>query len=399
MQRYISMASLIVLVSAMAGQAGTPWTGFRGSNGTGVSEETGLPTKWSKDEGIRYKVALPGRGLSNPVIADGRIYVTACSGYRETRLHVLCFEEATGKKLWERQFTATGNTGCHPMTNMAAPTPVTDGKEVFCLFATGDMAALDRAGNLLWYRSIVGDYPNVSNQVGMASSPTLLGNVILLPMENAADSFIAGLDRKTGKNLWKLKRPNAINWTSPFPIPGGLVLFQNASEAAALDPDTGKTRWSVKGNWSTIPSPVHGEGLVFLTGQEVKAVRPLQDRSEPETVWEGGAIAGGFASPVYHKGFLYGVTGAAVVALSARDGKEAWRQRIEGPFDGSPIVADGKLYAVNRKGRTFVVELGEKPRVIARNDLDDTIITTPAVANGCLYLRSDKYLYCIGPKK
>lgn len=398
--RHVGAFALIsTLVVGMTLHAESAWTGFRGSNSTAVSDETGLPTKWSKDSGLRYKIALPGRGLSNPVISRGRIFLTACSGYREKRLHVLCYEEATGKQLWERQFTATGNTACHPMTNMAAPTPVTDGKEVFCLFATGDLAALDRDGNLLWYRSIVGDYPNVSNQVGMASSPALAGDVLILPMENAADSFIAGLDRKTGKNLWKLKRPNAINWTTPFVVPGGLILFQNAGEATAIEPFTGKTRWTVKGNWSTIPSPTQGDGLVFLTGQEVKAVRPLQDRTTPEIVWEGGSITGGFASPVYHKGFLYGVTSAAVVCLSARDGKEAWRQRIEGPFDGSPIVADGKLYAVNRKGRTFVVALGENPRVIARNDLEDTIITTPAVANGCIYLRSDKFLYCIGAKQ
>src|SRR6185312_9458939 len=100
-------------------------------------------------------------------------------GYRESRLHVLCLDEATGKKLWERQFTSTGSTSCHPKTCMAAPTPVTDGKHVYALFATGDLAALDRDGNLLWYRSLARDYPDMTNQVGMAASPVLAGDTLL----------------------------------------------------------------------------------------------------------------------------------------------------------------------------------------------------------------------------
>src|SRR5262249_56596500 len=133
-------------------------------------------------------------------------------------LHVLCYDEQTGKKLWARQCPATGNTACHPTTSMAAPTPVSDGKAVYALFATGDLAALDLDGTLLWYRSLVGDYPDVSNQVGMASSPALYRNVLLLPMENAIDSFSAGVDTKTGKNLWRVKRARSINWVTPVRV-------------------------------------------------------------------------------------------------------------------------------------------------------------------------------------
>ncbi len=410
MRRYLGALLLAVLATGLLHLPGKPagvvageWRGFRGSGGTAVSQEKDLPIKWSKDEGLRYKVALPGRGLSNPVIAGGRIFVTACSGYRERRLHVLCFDEASGKKRWERQFTATGITSCHPMTNMAAPTPVTDGKSVYALFATGDLAALDRDGALLWYRSLVGDYPNITNQVGMAASPALVGNVLLLPMENAGDSFVAGLDTRTGKNLWKVKRERDINWVSPLPLPSAgkpAVLFQSGNEATALEVATGKVLWSLpEKGLSTIPSPAQGKGMVFLTGGPLRAVRPPTNGGTPEVVWQAAGVLGGFASPVYHDGRVYTLTGVAVVCLDAASGKQVWRQRIEGPFDASPIVAGGRLYAVNRKGRTFVVELGEKPKVLARNDLDDTILATPAVANGCVYLRSDKYLYCVGAKK
>src|SRR2546428_749632 len=146
------------------------WPQWRGPGGGGGAEEKGLPVPWSATENVRWKGELPGRGLSAPVIAAGRVYVTAATGHDQDRLHVLCFDEATGRKLWERQFWATGTTLCHPKTNMAAPTPATDGKHVYALFATQDLACLDADGNLLWFRSLTGDYPTVGNNVGMASS-------------------------------------------------------------------------------------------------------------------------------------------------------------------------------------------------------------------------------------
>src|SRR4051794_30951986 len=141
-----ALAPVCMAALFCAGAWSADWPAFRGTNGSAVSDETGLPVKWSKSDGLRWKVDLPGRGLSNPVIAAGRVYVTACSGYRMTRLHVICLDEATGKKLWERHFTATGNTACNGVTNMAAPTPVTDGQAVYALFATGDLAAIGRDG-------------------------------------------------------------------------------------------------------------------------------------------------------------------------------------------------------------------------------------------------------------
>jgi outer membrane protein assembly factor BamB len=395
----------VLFLAAVAGLGtGAEWTQFRGPAGGAFSQEKDLPVKWDKETGLRYKVALPGRGLSNPVIAGGRIYLTACSGFREKRLHVLCLDEATGKKLWERQFTSTGNTGCHPMTNMAAPTPVTDGKAVYALFATGDLAALDREGTLLWYRSLVGDYPSITNQVGMASSPVLAGNVLCLPLENAGDSFAAGIDKRTGKNLWKVKRDKNINWVSPLVIQSGgkaTVVYQTANEATAYDPETGSVRWKVEGGFTTIPSPAASPDMLFLTGGEVKGLKLGGLNEAPQEAWASKRllVGGGFASPVYHDGKLYGLTGTGINCLDAKTGEEAFKLRLKGPFDASPVIADGKLYAVNRTGLTSVIELGEKPRVVATNDLGDTILATPAIANGCIYLRSDKWLYCVGAKK
>jgi len=165
--RLLALAGFLLGVAVAA--AGD-WPQYHGPRGSAVSDETGIATTWSETENIRWKADLPGRGLSNPVIAGGRVYLTASSRPQESRLHVLCFDLRSGKKLWERQFWSTGNTGCHPKTCMAAPTPATDGERVCALFATGDLTCLDKDGGLLWYRSLVGDYPTVSNQVGMAAS-------------------------------------------------------------------------------------------------------------------------------------------------------------------------------------------------------------------------------------
>jgi outer membrane protein assembly factor BamB len=350
---------------------------------------------------VRWKAELPGRGLSNPVIAGGRVYLTASSGHRDRRLHVLCFDLAGGKKLWERRFVATGSTNCNPKTCMAAPTPATDGAAVYALFATGDLAALDSGGDLLWYRSLVGDYPKVTNQVGMAASPALAGNVLLVPLENAGDSLALGLDTRTGKNLWKARRFRDINWVSPVVFPCGgrpAALFGTRTDVTAYDPETGKVRWTFRADdLSSIPSPAYGGGLVFVPGAELRALRLRGGK--PEVVWKTPRLRHGYGSPVYHKGRLYGLGGVTVDCVNARDGEPLWQQRVTGPFAASPVIGDGKLYAVNERGMTTVIQLGDRPKVLARNELNETILATPALADGAIFLRSDKHLWCIGAKK
>jgi outer membrane protein assembly factor BamB len=391
-----------VLVLAVGPLAAGDWPQFRGPGGRAVSDEA-VPVTWSPKENVRWKADLPGRGLSAPVIAGGRVYVTASSAYRERRLHVLCFDEAGGKKLWERQLAATGSTMCHPKTCMAAPTPATDGKAVYCLFATGDLAAFDAAGNLLWYRSLVGDYPGVTNQVGMAASPILMGDTLLLPLENAGDSFAAGIDTHTGKNRWRVQRAKDINWVTPVAaeINGqACALFQTSQDLTAYDPDTGKVRWTFSGeSTSTIPSPVLGKGLVFVAGKQFLALRPGPAGAAPEVVWRSNKLNLSYATPVYYKDRLYGLIGVGVNCLDAATGELLWQQRIAGAFSASPIIARGKLYAVNEEGKTTVVQLGDKPKVLAVNDLKETILATPAAANGALFLRSDRHLYCVAEKK
>ncbi|MCI0640816.1 MAG: PQQ-binding-like beta-propeller repeat protein [Gemmataceae bacterium] len=375
---------------------------FRGPGGSGVSKEKGLPVEWTEKENIRWKAALPGRGLGNPVIAAGRVYVTACSGFEQKRLHVLCFDLKNGKQLWERQFWATGATQCHPKTNMAAPTPATDGARVYALYATGDLVCLDKEGNLVWYRSLAGDYPTIGNNVGMAASIILWNDLVLLAMENVGDSFAAGIDKDTGVNRWRVERQRGINWTTPLLIQNQgepEVIFQS-SDLTAYDPSSGKKKWTLSGGFAGIPSPTFGGGLVLAPGGKFQAVRPGTDKGKPEVVWQSNRLGTGFSSPAYHEGKVYALgTNGVLNCADAVTGKALWDVRLEGNYAASPLVADGKLYAVNEKGDTSVVQLGAAGTLLGVNSLEDTILATPVASDGAIFLRSDRLLYCIGAGK
>jgi outer membrane protein assembly factor BamB len=288
---------------------------------------------------------------------------------------------------------------------MAAPTPVTDGKAVYALFATADLAALDADGNLLWYRSLVRDYPTITNQVGMASSPVLHKDVLLVPMDNAGESFLAGIDKKTGKNLWKIERDRDINFVTPLIVPRGdkaEVVFPSAKDLAAYDVKTGRKAWSYQGEEvsSMIPSPVAGKDFLLVPGKELVCLKPSADKTTPEVLWKTGEMKSGFMTPLLYQDRIYGVNSAGVLlCVDAADGKMLWKERLKGTFSASAVAADGKIYVVNEDGTTFVVQAGAEPKVLATNELKDTMLATPAMADGAIFLRSDKALYCIGAKK
>jgi outer membrane protein assembly factor BamB len=396
-----AIGCLFVFFSGLS--SGADWPQFRGPDGGGVSAETGLPTRWSATENIRWKADLPGRGLSNPVIARDRVFVTACSGFQESRLHVLCFSEKTGKRLWERQFWSTGITLCHPKTCMAAPTPVTDGDRVYALFATGDLVCLDREGDLLWYRALSRDYPTIGNNVGMASSPVLFKNVLLVPMDNAGESFAAGIDKLTGQNIWRSDRPSDINWVTPlvFNHSGRAeAIFQSARGLIAYDPETGSKQWSLdSAGFSTVASPVAGDGVLITTGGEVMGLRPGSADQAAKVAWKATKLHVAYTSPLYYQKRVYAINNTGVLnCADTATGKLLWQQRCsdKGTYWASPIAADGHIYVVNEAGTTTVLKAGDEPKVVATNTLADVILATPAVANGAIYLRSDQHLFCMG---
>ncbi len=374
---------------------------FRGHNG--VSQETGLPTVWNDQSNLRWKVALPGRGGGNPVIADGRVYVTACTGWQQDRLHVLCFELASGKKLWERQIWATSTTLCHNKTSMAAPTPATDGQRVYALFATCDLVCFDRDGRLLWCRSLIGDYPTVGNNVGMASSPVLVNDLLVVCLENTGDSFAAGIDKRTGENRWRIPRPRDVAWVTPAVHSGNgqaEVLFASPQGLVAVDAASGKPRWELADKkLAKISSPVCDGGLVFAPGDKFLAIRPGGPQKKAEVAWQSGKLPGGYTSPTIAKGRVFMLSARGVVnCADVVSGAPLWDLRLEGSFAASPLIADDKLYAVNEEGTTSVVDISGQPKILSVNRLSGPILASPVAAGGCLFLRTDQFLYCIGAR-
>ncbi len=374
------------------------WPGFRGDGGA-VSAEANLPAGFTAESGLRYKVALPGRGVSSPVVVGATVYVTCSSGLADDKLHVVAIDRDTGKVKWQRTLAATGATGAHPDSCMAAPTPVADATGVYALFACGDLAAFDPEGNLRWYRSLVGDYPAVSNLVGMAASPVLVGGKIVVPMDSPGEAFIAALDCATGANMWRVTRPKAMNWTTPAvrktSSGGSEVLFLGQSELTAYDAATGAKRTSVKVSGS-IPSPsVLPSGAVLCPVGGVAMLDFADDKGKE--VWKSPKLQTGMSSPVAHEGKVYGVTSAGfLTCLDQATGKQLWQERVPGRYSASPVVGDGKIYLLNEAGTLVTVGLGDKPEILAQSETGERGQATPAISGGLVFVRTAKSLFCVG---
>ncbi|HEV3438763.1 MAG TPA: PQQ-binding-like beta-propeller repeat protein [Gemmata sp.] len=394
------LAALLAFSHAASLIAGD-WSQFKGPNASGVSPEKNLPTEWSKDKGIKWKTPLPARGVSSPVVVGNKVYITCSSGTRDDRLHVLCFDATTGKQLWHRQLQGTGGTACHPKTCMAANTPVADETGVYALFATGDLVAFDADGTLRWYRSLVGDYPTITNQVGMASSPVLVKDRLIVPMDNAGDSFIAAVDTKYGKNVWKVERPRDINWVTPLvrELPGKTeVLFAGSAGLTSYDAANGDKRWTYKGGAGSIPTAALDGDSLYLPVAGVSKVKLNESGVVGEPEWKAAALQNGMSSPLVYGGKVYAANGQGFVSCAdAKTGKQLYKERVKGAFSASPIAGDGKVYCLNETGVCTVLKAESNEfDILATNDLGEETLGTPAIANGLIFIRTDKAVYAIG---
>jgi len=394
MKRYIAALTLTGVV-ASAVLAADAWPQFRGPNAAGNSADRNLPEKFGPTENLRWKAALPGRGLSCPVIANGKIFLTANSGMDQNRLHVLALDTASGKQLWERQFWATGQTLCHPMTCMACPTVVTDGKMVFALFATGDLMALTADGDVRWVRSLNTEYPKMVNHVGRSSSPVLVNGTLGVLMENQGESYLFGIDPATGIDKWKAERPLQNNWNTPLVVQrngGADFVVSSYGDVTAYDAATGKVTWSLEEKFNPIVSPILTGETILVPGRGLVAMKP--GSGKPEIIWKGAQLGSDNPTPIVHGGKVYTVARNIMKCGELASGKQEWDLRVAGPFWASPVFADGKIYLVNDAGKVTVVRPGPEPKIIATNDLQEKIYATPAVADGAIFIRSDHHLWC-----
>lgn len=393
----------LLILSSLAGLYAGDWPQFRGAGGRGISDDAPLPTEWSRTHNIAWQVSLPGRGVSSPIVVGDRLYLTASSGARGDRLHLLAFDARRGTLLWQRQLHATGPTHCHPKTCMAAHTPVADTQGVYALFASGDLIACRPDGSLRWYRALATDYPAITNQVGMAASPILIEDRLIVPMDNAGDSFLLALDVRDGRNLWKAERPRDISWVTPIVRHcNGVaeILLPGPRGLAAYDARSGRLRWSFRDAAVSVPLPLLHEDNLYLAVQGVSRFRLGPEGIVGKPLWQARGLQTGYSSPLLYHGKIYTASSSGFLAAADADtGKELFRERVKGAFSASPVAGDGKVYCLNEAGTCYVLDARtDTYELLASNDLGEETLATPAIAHGRLYIRTDKTLYAIGPR-
>jgi outer membrane protein assembly factor BamB len=259
---------------------------------------------------------------------------------------------------------------------------------------------LDLDGNLQWLRGLTHDYRNVSNSLGMASSLVIVDKVLVVPVENDSESYTIGISRDTGRNLWKLDRPKAANWSSPVVLRGAykgrdLVALQSSKGVRAIDIKSGDMIWDFTNGASTTASTCVHDGVLYVPSNGITALRPRADGNTPDEVWQSGQLQPATASPIVLGKNVFTVNRAGVLTAGGLEtGKRKWQLRLKGPFSSTPVAAGKHVFIFNEAGLMQVVDTTTKEgEVVGKLNLDDQILATPAVANGAIYVRSNTKIY------
>jgi outer membrane protein assembly factor BamB len=381
------------------------WPQFRGPDSSATAPDASIPSNLKID----WTMPLPGRGLASPIVVSGKVFVACSSGPKQERLHVLCFDAESGKKIWERELRATGRTMTHPKTSVAACTPCSDGQRIFALWSSNDLAAFDLEGNLLWVRGLTADYPNVSNSLGMASSPIVIGETVVTMVENDSESYTLGIDSKTGRNNWRLDRPKAANWTSPVPWRADaksapVVVLQSSKGLLAVDPASGSRLWEYTEGASTMSSSTVAEGVIYAPSNGLTALVPNANNSAPKQIWRSKQVNPATISPVVLNGAVFSINGAGVItAADAKSGDVRWKLRLTGPFSGSPVGAEQRVLVINEKGLVQVVDVSAPEgaavgqlQLPLNEEAKELVLCTPALSGKNIFVRSDSKLWRLG---
>jgi outer membrane protein assembly factor BamB len=395
------------------------WPQWRGPNLNGVSDEKNLPVKWTAEENITWKLAMPSWTGSTPIIWGERIFLNVADG---DELQLWCIDRRQGAALWKKRLG--GGNHRERKQNMSSPSPVTDGRSVYVMTGTGVLKGFDFAGNELWARDIQQEYGKFGLNWGYASSPLLhedsLYVQVLHGMKTDDPSYLLRIDKKTGKTLWKVERPTTAIRESPdsYTTPA-LLRYAGAVEIVITggdcvtghDPATGKELWRANGLnpdnnpfYRIVASPVVAGGMIYAPTR-VKPLLAIKaggrgDITQSHRVWsfQNGPDV---PTPVTDGKYFYSVTDSGVMyCLDARTGQEIYgQQRIKaGTYSSSPVLADGKIYITNEDGLTTVVRAGPKFEVLAENNLADYCLSSPAISDGQIFIRTTGFLYCIGKR-
>ena len=443
--RRISLALIAALLLVVAlgiattgSSAAGNWPQWRGPDGSGISNEKNLPAEWSTTKNIKWKTPIDGRGHSSPIVWDNKIFVTTAiegdvvpgakapkhmmgdkefvhpdsiGANKKHTFKVIAVNRDTGKILWQAvAFEGTPYDDRHRKSSYAASTPATDGKLVFAFFGSEGLYAYDFNGKLAW-KADLGKMGTVG--MGTGTSPILFENLVIVQCdeENGTASFMVGLDKKTGKEVWRTPRKIQVSWSTPLLVKTAKraeLIASGTESIVSYDPATGKELWTHKGVESNaIPSPVANSEFVYLVaGYPAKiamAIRLGQSgdlTGTPNVPWKYIKGTAYVPSPILYGDYLYLTTDRGILTcIDAKTGEvkyEGGRIPIPATFTASPVAFDGKILMTSEDGDTFIVKAGPKHEIIGTNSVGEPVYASPAMSDGRIYIRGEKNLYAIG---
>jgi outer membrane protein assembly factor BamB len=433
-------ATLGLILCPLASAAEASWPQWRGPGGLGVAPDAGYPSEWSPAKNVAWKAEVLGRGLSSPVVAGGRIFLTTSiegeavadhkapvhlgfdmrpgylhpdsvgSDHRYT-LKVLAFDAVTGRQIWATTaYEGPMYDDRHRKNTYASPTIATDGTLVYAFFESAGLYCYDLDGKLKWQLSFGG---LAKAGLGPGTSPVIYEKLLLLQcdQEMGAGSFIAAIDRFTGKEAWRTPRSNRRSWATPILVQanGRVELVAMGAEAVvAYDPSTGRELWRANGTEShPIPSPVAGHGLVFATaGSQAKRALAIRVggsgdlKDSPSVVWKHTKGTAYVPSPILLGAHLYLMTDKGIVTcLDARTGElvyEGGRVPVPATFTASPVAFGERLLLTSEDGDTFAIKAGPAFEVLGTSSVGEPVYASPALAGGRIFIRGERHLFAIG---
>jgi outer membrane protein assembly factor BamB len=388
------------------------WPAWRGPGANGVSSEKNLPTRWSTNENVRWRVPLPEAGNSTPVVWGDRIFVTQPIAM-ENRRTVMCFDRASGRLLWQSGVVVKDPERTHETNPYASGSPVTDGERVIAWFGSGGLVCYDFTGKELW-RTDLGKHDHV---FGYGGSPVLHGDLCFLNFGPGAREFLLAVNKKTGKEVWRHESPAPAvddihgTWSTPLISEwNGRTELISAlrGQLAGHDPKTGKVMWQVTNfGIQAKTSPVAGEGVVIISGDLKSAEIAVRlggsgDVSKTHLLWRKEPPKRRVGTGVIYNGHYFGAqTPGLADCIELKTGRIVWEERLRGSGANnavwsSPVLSENKLYIVNQNGDVFVLRAGDKFEVIAMNSLGERSNASVVPSNGELLIRTHQSLWCIG---
>lgn len=428
--------ALLTLAALTGVQAASEWPQWRGPEGQGHATAMGLPVTWTAKSNVLWQVEIPGRGWSSPLIDGNLIWLTTAiettakpesakarlqkntgdqplTVLDRVELRAIAIDRVTGKLARNHLLLAVKEPQwVHQLNSYASPTPVLETGKLYAHFGALGTVCLDTAaGKVLWTNTTL----TIMHENGPGSSPVVWRNLVVFHMDGSDQQFIAALDKRTGKLVWKTPRSGAMaanpqqkkSYGTPLvvTINGKEQLISPASDWVYGYDDKGKELWKVaygQLGYSLVPRPVVGLGMMFMsTGFGKKQVLGIQldGLPAPAIQWRYARGVPTMPSPLLVRNELYFVDdGGFLTCLDARSGEEIYRERLGGNFSSSPIFADGKIYLGSREGVVSVIAPGRKFTLLGRNEMPGSIMATPAAVGNTLYVRTDRALWCLSGK-